>query len=77
MKIADEMDLSWTVKLQPDEFFTPEDSSARLVEAIEHIRHLLRDAPAVRVQEVASQFSDFAEQLDSFKARYSADHEEL
>ncbi|HEY3857843.1 MAG TPA: type V CRISPR-associated protein Cas12b [Verrucomicrobiae bacterium] len=67
-KIAGEMDLSWTVKLQPGEFFTPLDSSARLAEAIQHVRSLLRDASAVRLKEIAIQFPDFEQQLDSFEA---------
>ncbi len=66
-KIADDMDLSWTVKLRPGEFFAPEDSCARLIEAIEHLRGLLCNASTTRVKEVANQFSDFEEQLNSFK----------
>ena len=68
-EIANEMDLSWTVKLQPDEFFTLEESSARLSKAIEHIHHLLRNAAGVRLKEVANQFPDFGQQLDSFNAQ--------
>jgi hypothetical protein len=67
-RIADEMDLSWTVKLKPDEFYTPEESSARLLDALEHVRDLLRKPAVDRVKEVAVQFPEFEAQLDSFKA---------
>ncbi len=69
VKIAREMDLSWTVKLQPDEFFTPQESSARLVEALEHLRGLLHKPAAIRIMDVAAQFPDFEKQLESFKAQ--------
>ena len=72
-KIAGQMDLSWTVKLQPEEFFTPEDSSARLIEGILHVRTMLSNAAAVRVKEVAVEFPDFEDQLDSFKAIVESD----
>ncbi|HWD93557.1 MAG TPA: type V CRISPR-associated protein Cas12b [Verrucomicrobiae bacterium] len=72
-EIANEIDLSWTVKLQPGEFFTPEESSARLIEAIEHVRGLLRDSTLVRLKEVATQFPDFDEQLNSFKKSITDD----
>lgn len=76
-KIAAEMDFSWTVKLQPGQFFTPEESSIRLVEAIEHIRGLLRTAFPVRVKEVADRFPDFEKQLDSFKAKVESRSEKI
>jgi len=66
--IASEMDLSWTVKLQPDEFFNPEESTTRLIEAVEHVRNLLRNPSSTRLKEVAALFPDFSTQLDSFKS---------
>jgi hypothetical protein len=49
-KIAEAMDVSWTIKLQPGEFFTPDDSVARLHEAIKHIREMLQKPVADRVR---------------------------
>lgn len=71
-KIAEAMDVSWTVKLQPGEFFAPEDSIARLHEAVEHIREMLQRPVADRMKEVATLFPDFEKQLDSFKAMMDA-----
>src|SRR5579862_6097320 len=65
-KIAQVMDLSWTVKLQPGEFFTPRDACVRLKEAVEHVRNLLQKPAATRVKEVVTLFPDFEAQLDSF-----------
>jgi len=76
-KIAGEMDLSWTVKLQPGEFFTPQESCARLAEAIQHVRGLLREASTIRVKEVTSQFPDFEQQLDSFNASLESGSREI
>lgn len=48
--IANEMCLSWTVKLQPGKFYDGDDAKARLREALTHLLKLL-DSPSQRLTE--------------------------
>jgi IS605 OrfB family transposase len=54
--IADEMDLSWTVKTQPGKTYHGAEAKARLTEALNHLLKLLR-APSARLAETLASLS--------------------
>lgn len=65
-QLADSLDLSWTVKLQPGKFYTAEESVARLKEALGHVAGLLKSAANARIEEVRRRFPDFEAQFRQF-----------
>src|SRR5690606_6394948 len=44
-KIASQLDLSWTVKIQPEKYFESDEARQRLREALAHIRKLCDSPP--------------------------------
>lgn len=56
-QVADEMDLSWTVKLQPDKNFVGTEARARLLEAAQHFIKLA-ESPLPKLAEVLARFPD-------------------
>lgn len=55
--VAAEMDLSWTVKLQPDKKYAGVEAKARLKEAVTHFMHLSK-TPSPRLAEVLQRFPE-------------------
>jgi IS605 OrfB family transposase len=55
--IAAEMDLSWTVKLQPDKKYSGEEAKGRLKEAVAHFLKLA-ESPAPKLAEVLVRFPE-------------------
>lgn len=56
-QVAADMDLSWTVKLQPDQFFTGAEARARLLEAVNHFVKL-SESPSPKLAEVLAKFPE-------------------
>lgn len=56
-RIAGEMDLSWTVKLQPDQFFEGADARTRLLEGVNHFLKAVV-APTPKLAEVLERFPE-------------------
>jgi len=56
-RIAAEMDLSWTVKVQPAEFFEAADARARLLDGVKHfLKSATADSPSPKLAEVLERF---------------------
>jgi IS605 OrfB family transposase len=55
--IAAEMDLSWTVKLQPEKTFTGEEARGRMKEAVAHFLKMA-EAPPPKLAEVLARFPE-------------------
>ena len=67
--IAAEMELGWTVKIQPGKTYSHQDSRKRLQEAIKHLQAMLEKPANARIQDVAKKFPNFNETLQGFEAR--------
>lgn len=59
-QVAAEMDLSWTVKLQPDKNFVGAEARARLLEAVQHFMKLA-EAPTPKLADVLARFPESME----------------
>lgn len=62
--LANELDLSWTVKLQPGKFFTPEESKDRLKEAISHLGGMLEASDNSRIKALVDDYPELGAQLN-------------
>lgn len=67
-QIASEMDLSWTVKVQPNKYFTGEEARVRMMEAVDHFLKLA-EAPPARLAEVLGAFPAGIEEWASVREK--------
>lgn len=66
--IANELELSWTVKIQPDALFTSEEATNRVKEGIEHTRTLLDDNESQRIEALKQNHPNYLSELDAIEA---------
>ncbi len=68
-ELADELELSWTVKVQPSKYYSIEESIDRLKEAVSHIKDFIRTAPNARVEAFIAEYPDYEVTFDSYNER--------